>query len=428
MEYKRIFKDGINLFSGKILTIVIGLINLMILTRVLTTEDMGKYSLCLMIVNLGIQLGLNWSDTSIVRHGREEFVKHKKINKSFWARSILYVPLMVLFLCGYLIFTKQIAGYIGIAQSLVILILFLFLLNGITNSLSYIYMSIAQINRSSYILPLQKLIYVGGLALFLLKVIPAKLGYVLIIINISFFLILLYSILTFDYKYILPVKVNKVYLKKIWSFSWPQLIGFIGLYVINYADLFVIKKYLGFSNVGIYSVAYNCFTTITSILLTVNTLFMPLIVEYKCKKRQDLITGYVRKIPLFAAAWIPIILIGLIFSKPIMILVFSSKYLGSVAPFRILLISTLFCVVSTFFLPLINAYDLIIPLQSINVIKSIINVIVDLILVPKIGIMGAAFGTMAAYFCELILTGLLIFFKKDLFKGGEKENDKKLFC
>ena len=78
MEYKRIFKDGSNLLVGRIGTVILGFINLMILTRILTIEEMGTYSLFLMVVNLALILGLNWSSTSIVRYGREEYIKDAK--------------------------------------------------------------------------------------------------------------------------------------------------------------------------------------------------------------------------------------------------------------------------------------------------------------------------------------------------------------
>ena len=126
MEYKRILKDGSNLLFGRIGTIIIGLINLMILSRILTTEEMGKYSLFLMVVNLALVLGLNWSDASIVRHGREEFVKHKKINQSFWARFYLFFPMMIVFTIFFIIFSKQISNYIGIERGLIIFVIGMF--------------------------------------------------------------------------------------------------------------------------------------------------------------------------------------------------------------------------------------------------------------------------------------------------------------
>jgi O-antigen/teichoic acid export membrane protein len=131
MEYKRIFKDGIHLLAGKIGTAIIGLVRLMILARMLTTEEMGKYSLFLMIVNVALIAGLNWSDSSIVRHGREEHTFNKKINKSFWARMYIFIPVIILISIILTIFRKQITSYIGIEPKLIFLLWRYSVCNGI---------------------------------------------------------------------------------------------------------------------------------------------------------------------------------------------------------------------------------------------------------------------------------------------------------
>jgi Na+-driven multidrug efflux pump len=75
-------------------------------------------------------------------------------------------------------------------------------------------------------------------------------------------------------------------------------------------------------------------------------------------------------------------------------------------------------------LPIVNAFDLIIYSQIFNLIKAAVNVIADFILVPKIGIIGAAYGTLISYAVGLILTVILIRMKrKNIFYG--KTNEKR---
>lgn len=422
MEYKRIFKDGIHVFAGKVGTVIISLVDMMILARILTTEQMGKYSLFLMIVNLALMIGLNWSDSSIVRHGREEYVQTKKINLSFWARIYIFIPVVGFFILLFVIFNRQITTYIGIEQKLIITLIIMFILNGLLNFINFIYQSTDQMKKSAYVLLSQKVFYLLCLSVIFFNIFRTSLTSVLLIINISFLLAVILNLITFDFKKIFPYKFSRVYLKKIWSYSWPQLIGFPGIYIINYIDLFVIKKYWAFQEVGTYNIAYTGFTSVCGFIMLIYTLLFPLMVEYKTKKRFDLIRSYIKKIPLFTAGWIVLVLIGLFASKYVIPVIFSTKYTQATQPFNILLLGSIFYFISVCLLPIVNAFDLIIYSQIFNLIKAAINIIFDFILVPKIGIIGAAYGTMISYFVGVVLSaGLLIIKRKTIL--GERSNE-----
>lgn len=412
MDYKRIFKDGIHLLAGKIGTAVIGLVLLMILARVLTTEEMGKYSLFLMIVNLALVVGLNWSDSSVVRHGREEHVKSNKINKSFWARMYLFIPIIILISLIFLIFKNKITEYIGINPKFIFLLIFIFILNGLLNFINYIYQSTDQMKKSAYVLLSQKAIFLISLGIIMMTSVSSNLTLVLLLINLSFLLALIINLFFFNYEKIKPYTFDKKYFKKIWNYSWPQLIGFPGLYIVSYIDIFVIKKYMTLHDVGIYSMAYNGFTVITGMLMIYYTIFFPLIVEYKTKKQTQKIKDYIKNIPGHISIWIFLVIIGLFFSEFIITTIFSTKYVESIAPFNALLIASIFYFASISLLPIVNAFDLIIYSQIFNLIKAGVNITADFILVPKLGIIGAAYGTIISYAVGLMLTILLIYIKR----------------
>lgn len=421
MEYKRILKDGVHFFAGRVGTVVISLVDMMILARILTTEQMGKYSLFLMIVNLALIVGLNWSDASVVRHGREEYVKNRKINQSFWARMYLFIPVILLISIILVIFHKQITNYIGVDSELIILVIAMFILNGLLNFIYYIHQSTDRMKKSAYVLFSQKVIYLMCLGLVFLNIFKANLTIVLILINASFLLAIIFNLFFFDFGKIFPYTFNKAYFKKIWTYSWPQLIGFPGLYVINYVDLFVIRKFWALNEVGTYNVAYSGFMSICGFIMLIYTIIFPLIVEYKTKKKFPLIKRYVKKIPLFSVGWLMLVLIGIFFSRFIIPVVFSSKYAASVPSFNILLIASIFYFISICLLPIVNAFDLIIYSQIFNLIKAATNIIFDFILVPKIGIIGAAYGTTISYAVGLMLSTTLIFIKRKTIFGEHQK-------
>ncbi len=417
MEYKKVINNSMHLFAGKIGTMIVGLVTLMILARVLTTEEMGKYSLFLMVVNFALIIGLNWSDSSVVRHGREEYTKTKKINKSFWARMYLFIPIIILIGILFAIFHKKITEYIGIEPKLIILIIAIFALNGILNFINYLYQSTDKINKSAYVLLSQKAIFLICLGLAILNIFKTDLTIVLILITLSFLMAVILNLFFFNYDKIFPYTFSKDHFKKIWAYSWPQLIGFPGLYLINYIDLFVIKKYMTLHDVGVYSVAYSGFMMMSGFLMIYYTIFFPLVVEYKTKRQNHKIKKYLKNIPLFAGIWAVLVIIGLILSRFIITAIFSTKYSESIPSFNILLIASIFYFAAICLLPIVNAFDLILYSQIFNLIKAAVNIIADFILVPKIGIIGAAYGTMLSYAIGLMLTiSLIIIKRKTIFR------------
>jgi O-antigen/teichoic acid export membrane protein len=425
MEYQRIFKDALHLFAGQAGTVIISFINLMILTRALTTDQMGQYSIFLMIVNLALIIGLNWSDASIVRHGREEFVNRRKINQSFWARMYLFLPVMIFFVIVFFVFSSQITSYIGVGPELIYTVILMFVLSAILNFISYIYQSIDKMKKSAYVIFSQKLFYLICLALVFFNIMKADLTLVLVLLNISFLATVILNLFIFDFSKVFPYTFNKNYLKKIWSYSWPQLIGFPGLYIINYIDIVVIKKYMTLHDVGTYSVAYNGFMNICIFIGIIHTIFLPLLVEYKTKKKYDQIKKYFDKIPLFTGIWIVLTIIGLLLSGHVIPLIFSQKYVASVPSFNVLLFASIFYFISICLLPIVNAFDFIFYSQIFNIVRAAINITGDLILVPKIGIIGAAYSTAAAYFIGMILTVILIMIKKKKIFGEVDKYGKK---
>ena len=288
----------------------------------------------------------------------------------------------------------------------------LFLLNGLLNFITSIYQSSDQMKKSAYVVLLQKMFYLVCLLLVFFNIFKANLTIVLIIINVSFLLALILNIISFDFDKIRPYTFSKEYFKKIWSYSWPQLIGFPGLYIINYIDLFVIKKFMTLQDVGVYSMAYDAFSTVTMFIMIIYTVCMPLIVEYKTTKRFHMIKNHLKKTPLFLAGWIITVIIGLSLSKYIIPLILSSKYVAAIPAFNILLIASIFYFVSIYLLPIVNAFDLILYSQIFNLIKAGLNIAGDFILVPKIGIIGAAYSTLISYAVGMTLSIILLMAKK----------------
>ncbi|MCP3666484.1 MAG: oligosaccharide flippase family protein [Gammaproteobacteria bacterium] len=418
IENKRIFANGINLIAGKVGASVISIVNIMVLTRLLSTEEMGVYSLFMMMANLALVFGLTWTDGALVRFGREEYLdtKKKSINDAFWVKVIIFVLCGFIFSISFLLFSKDLSEYVGISNWEVLLIIGVFILNGLMSFMGAVFRSIDQIKTASYILTLQKLSYFIGLCL--VYVIDHEgLVYIFVSLNISYLLTILFNMKKLNFSVVSKFNFNKIVFKKMWSLSWPVFIGASGIYVVNYVDLFVIKLYMNDSDVGIYSVAYSGFMSICSVIMLMQTLFMPLIVEYKHKGRFDLVRNYVKNLYRYIFAWVAISAIGLSCTDFVIPFLFTDSYVSAIQSFNILLITSIFYFCSISLLPIVSAFDLMIAFQGINLMRSVVNAGMDFYLVPSMGIAGAAYATLISFVMGMMLTVILIYLNRKKLYG-----------
>ncbi|HYE74574.1 MAG TPA: oligosaccharide flippase family protein, partial [Blastocatellia bacterium] len=92
-------------------------------TRLLGAEGYGRVAAVIAATQLVIQVALNWTAHAVTRFGCEEFVKTKKISKSFWTRLMILAPNLLLILLTSDLWLPHLAKWLKIhsaAQPLVL--------------------------------------------------------------------------------------------------------------------------------------------------------------------------------------------------------------------------------------------------------------------------------------------------------------------
>ena len=208
-------------------------------------------------------------------------------------------------------------------------------------------------------------------------------------------------------------KGNKELRKDFFSYSWPIVFLAVIGGVFYWADSFVIGFFMSSADVGFYSVAF----TIVSLYGIAPELFMqlffPLVVrEYSNKKMK-----VVREVSKQVGKWIfalnlSLFVMLIIFPGEIIQILFGQAFLAAENSLRILafggLISSIFMVLSSNLLSMKGKTKLILT----NVLTiSIINLLLNIYLVPKYGITGAAMSTSLTW----VLLSLVFVFEVNYF-------------
>ena len=103
---------------------------------------------------------------------------------------------------------------------------------------------------------------------------------------------------------------------------------------------------------------------------------------------------------------LPIMFFGMFFGKPLMLFLYGNEYLQAVDAWKILIFSVGFMFLWSIFIVLLNAIDHPkVPLKGVT-IGTIVNVSLNLFLIPKYGYLGASASTVVA---EIILFSFLLY-------------------
>ena len=181
--------------------------------------------------------------------------------------------------------------------------------------------------------------------------------------------------------------------------------------VFSQSDIIMITYLLDGYSTGLYRIA-GVFASIPVMLSGFIMLpLFPIISKYMDEKNeQEMMMAHNTIVKILFVICLPILAIGLIFSSEIITIFFGVKYTSSIAPFRLLLIMNSLQALMVSFFAIIYIKNKISVLIGIATAVTFLNIAGNLILIPRLGINGAAITSLTTQIFGSIL--LLRYFAK----------------
>jgi O-antigen/teichoic acid export membrane protein len=204
-------------------------------------------------------------------------------------------------------------------------------------------------------------------------------------------------------------KFDTAVAKKLLRDSWPLMLSLVAISIYMKIDQVMIKNMLGNERAGIYAVAAKLSEVWYFIPMLICTSLFPSVVK-AININLDLFNDRIKKLySLMFWLSFSIAFFTTIFSYLIIKILFGEAYVDANSTLQIYVWAGISVSLS---LP-INQYLLVNNLNKISfyntLIGAIINIIINIILIPRMGINGAAIATLISY---TIATLGIIFFKK----------------
>ena len=226
------------------------------------------------------------------------------------------------------------------------------------------------------------LVFKGGLYAYLLSII---LGYIVTI---------LYLIIAAKLK-IKKLSINFPALKKMLQYSIPMIPTLVSWWISTSADKYMIISYLGLSTSGIYSVAnkipsvLNLFTNIFTSAWTISA------IQSADSSDKESYQATVYK--YFNALNVIVCSLLIIFSKLLGRLLYSKDFFEAWHSVPFLLVAYVFAGLSGFLASSFRSEKKTSGLFSSSCIGAIINIVFNIIVIPRFGMIGAAFTTLLGF-------------------------------
>jgi len=425
MPMAKFTKSTLITFITRALQLILGIGISIIIARVLGPQGKGIYSLAILLPVLLInftQFGIG--SASVYYIGRKKYSSKEVFGSNlifsiFISIFTIIIGLIIIFFFGTKAFPGIPRKYLLLALSLIPFQIFLtFAMN--------ILLGLQEIKKYNLIQIVQIIIFLFLITIFLLGMhFSIKATIIAQVMSAAIACIILFFLVKKETGGLF-FSFNKNLFKDFFSYGSKTYFGNLASFLFLRIDMWMIDIFLDPFAVGFYSIAVGLSEKIWLISQSAGTVLFPKVSSETNERRLKEFTPLVCRNILFITFLIALILF--LFGPQLIVLFYSDMFLKSILPFQILLIGSVAISGSRIMTndlagrgkPIINTY--------IAIASLILNILLNAILIPFHGIVGAAWASAISYIFMFILKTVIyskisgnkikdvIFIKKSDFK------------
>jgi O-antigen/teichoic acid export membrane protein len=391
-----ILKNTFWLFLGEIVGRILKLTIIVFATRKLGVENWGVFSYALAFVSLFYIFGDFGVNTFITKEmAKDNINKYKYLATASIVRIFF---LLVFFIFALLL--GPVLGKIKLSFNMVLVFAIFFFFESIREFVMSINRSLQKMeNEGLSKILINLFITIFSLILLTRNNSPLSLAIAYMLGSILSTIYIIWSIKG-EFKKI-EWKFSKENFKIIYNFSWPILI--ISLFGFLFSlDTIMLGQMKSVVDVGLYTTAQRLISFLIVIPGFIGISIFPTL--SKNENNAEKLGNILQKVLLIILAIaIPLAIGGVLFSEQITLLVLGPQYIAAAPVFAALMVSILASFPNIFLMNLVfvkNLQKFFIIATSIGVF---LNILINFILIPKYGAIGAAISTTIAELVIMIL-------------------------
>jgi len=400
---KKLFLDASNFLWAEVLIMISGFISFPILTRIFSQEQYGLFSLIGVTISILMGVSSLGLSRSLLRFYDRYKISHKQ--SSFLSTLTITVLLSgaAFIICSMVVYgslslkwkTMQYALLpVSVALAWMVLQNIFVLFNTVFRMEGWIFQyNINGIVRKygSLMVAIPLVIYFGSLTSFYIAMISVEIGLI----------IMLYLVMKNNLQIhsLTPGLFSKDIFAESISYGIPLALTALPYIILNIGDRYIITAFWGAEEVAVYSAGYNlCMYLKEMIVSPLYLALLPLMFKFwemnKVEEIREILSLVIRYLMMIA---IPICFLSILVSKDIMILLATEKYARSAEIIPIILAGIFIQALDFPLSPGLHFAKKTKTFLYIMSTASAFNIILNFLVVPVHGIMGAAVVSLLSY-------------------------------
>jgi O-antigen/teichoic acid export membrane protein len=395
-KVKIIAENAFFLFAGKTIAKFIGVFVLVLIARYLGDEGYGKYTFAFTFISfLSIISELGIAQILVREISRSPKEAGKLIGNAIFVKSVLS---FLAFFCAILsiyLFKSSVETVQAIQIYALILLVDIFNIYGVMFEINL------KMKYSAFF-------YILNNLLLLMITVPV------IYFNLGLNYIIFATVVADGVKNICIYIISKKFLKIKFDFDFQECkyivkeslpLAFSAVFTLIYyrIDVIMLSFILGDTAVGIYGAAYRLSETVLFIPEVFMMSMFPLMSKFFENSNEILVFSYEKALKYLSSIAIPMAVGTIILSDRIILTIYGSAFKNSAVALQILILATAIIFInsatSNFYIS-IKKQRLVMVYTGIGVI---INILLNLILIPKFSYVGASIATVLTEISILII-------------------------
>lgn len=398
-DARKIAKNTTVLYIAQIITYVFGFFITIYTIRYLSVDDYGILSTALALTGIYVV----FSDLGLSTLTVREVARDKSLTKKYVGNTTVIKLFLSLFTFLLTVASVYLFGYSETTIYVVYILTVAYLFNAFSSIFYSIFQSYQKMEYQSVATILNSAVMLIGTFLvihFGLNVMDFALVY-LAANAVNF----IYVIIIYAWKFYLPnVEIDIGFWKPTIKEALPLSITSIFAILLFRVDSVMLSVMKGVEAVGFYNAAYRLMEALIFFPQVYTTAIFPVFSTLYVSSKKPLKAAYLKSFKYLTILSLPIAVGTTLLAEPIILLLFKSPYYPSVLALQIVVWILPFVFVNYIQGSLLTAMNRQVTVLKITAAALVLNIVMNLILIPMYSFLGAAFVTVISEIFSVALS------------------------
>jgi O-antigen/teichoic acid export membrane protein len=398
---KTLYRHSSHYMGGRIAVMLLGFISFPLFTRVFSVADYGTINLITNTVLLLTVVSKFGFQHAVQRYYPESAADPNALRRYystlFYGTAIFAAVLSVLFGASVLLGS---AHFLGITAAGTLLLACALIM---IRSLRSMQMNLMQMENKTRLFNgmdiVQKALSIAAICLLLFVWKKTIFAFFLGLVAVEGVILLQYLPVLARRNLLSPAMFDRVFLMAALRFSFPLMLAEISWVVLDSGDRFFIQHYLGAQPLGFYAAAYGIAIYLQDVMMApLQLALFPICMKVWNSEGKKATQEFLsRSLDQFLLVAVGVVCVAIVTSHDVIVLLASKKFQQAYTLLPFLVVGLVLSAVTIYFRPGLLIHKRASKIAAATFYASVLNIGLNIMLLPRIGLVGAAVATMVSY-------------------------------